>query len=243
MPKNLIVIPAFNEEASLAKTVESLKDLPADYEVVIINDGSLDRTGPIAERLTGASHRKVYSLHLPYNLGIGAAMQTGFRFAEQQGDYEYLIQFDSDGQHHPAWVEPLVKACREKGLDLCVGSRFLDPALDPGFRSTVLRRVGIRFFAILISLLSGVHVTDPTSGFRCMGPKAWKRFARHYPTDYPEPESLFWCARSRFKVSEIPVRMCPRVSGSSSIRALRSVYYMVKVSVAILVDRLRGRED
>lgn len=243
MLKNLIVLPAYNEEASLAKAVASLSNLPPEYEVVIVNDGSLDRTGEVAEELARTSFRKVFALHLPYNLGIGAAMQTGFRFAEEQGDYEYLIQFDSDGQHDPTYVEPLVRTSREKGLDLCVGSRFLDANLDPGFRSTVLRRVGIRFFAVLISALSGVRVTDPTSGFRCMGPRAWKRFARHYPEDYPEPESLFWCARSQLRVSEIPVRMSAREFGSSSIRALRSIYYMVKVSLAILIDRLRGRED
>ena len=243
MSKNLIVIPAYNEEASLASTIESLKVLPPEYEVAVINDGSRDRTGQIADRLGRTSDRPVHVLQLPFNMGIGAAMQTGFRFAAQSGEYEWVIQFDSDGQHDPAFVEPLVNRARKEALDLCVGSRFLDPTLDPGFRSTFFRRVGIRFFAVLISFLSGVPVTDPTSGFRCMGPRAWKRFAEHYPEDYPEPESLFWCARSRLRVSETAVRMRAREHGSSSISALRTVYYMVKVSIAILVDRLRGRED
>lgn len=242
MLKNLIIVPAFNEEAALAKTVHSLNILPPEYDVVIVNDGSTDRTGSIANDLTKQGNHRIFMLHLPFNLGIGGAMQTAFRFAVQQGDYEYLVQFDSDGQHDPAYVEKLVEASRTRNLDLCVGSRFLDADLDPGFRSTWMRRIGIRFFAMLISLLSGVYVTDPTSGFRCMGPLAWKWFARHYPEDYPEPEALFWCARSNLRVSEIAVKMNAREHGTSSIRSLRTVYYMVKVSLAILFDRLRGRE-
>lgn len=243
MPKNLIVIPAFNEEASLAGTLQSLHPLPSEYETIVINDGSQDRTGTIAEEFARNSSRRITVLHLPFNTGIGAAMQTGFRYATQEQGYEYVIQFDSDGQHDPAFIEPLVQAAQKDNLDLCVGSRFLNPNLDAGFRSTFLRRIGIRFFAALISLLSGVRVTDPTSGFRCMGPRTWKRFAECYPEDYPEPESLFWCARSRMRIAEIPVKMHPRQHGNSSISALRTVYYMIKVSTAILVDRIRGRES
>ena len=131
--------------------------------------------------------------------------------------------------------------CEAKNLDLCVGSRFL--AMDqPNFRSTFVRRLGIRFFARLIGLLSGVRVTDPTSGFRCAGPRAWKSFARRYPEDYPEPEALFWCARNRLRVGEIPVTMHERQGGITSIRYMRTIYYMLKVSLAILVDRLRAKE-
>jgi hypothetical protein len=135
----------------------------------------------------------------------------------------------------------LVDACERGGLDLCIGSRFL-AADAAGFRSTFARRVGIRFFAWLIGALSGVPVTDPTSGYRCAGPRVWRRFADYYPEDYPEPESLFWCARNHLKVGELPVVMHDRQGGTSSIRRLRAVYYMVKVSMSILFDRLRAPE-
>jgi glycosyltransferase involved in cell wall biosynthesis len=240
--KNLIVIPAYNEEAALPRTVAALDALPAGYEVLIVNDGSRDGTGAVAERLARAAPRPLHVVHLPVNSGIGAAVQTGYLFALSRGEYDYVIQLDGDGQHPAEAVPDLVRECREKGLDLCVGSRFLGPAAD-GFRSSPARRVGIRFFSRLIGLLSGVRVTDPTSGFRCAGVRAWTHFARSYPDDYPEPESLFWCARNGLKVGEVAVRMSRRQDGVSSIRRLRGVYYMVKVSLAILMDGLRAREQ
>ncbi|QJX00487.1 glycosyltransferase family 2 protein [Frigoriglobus tundricola] len=237
--RNLIVMPAFNEEDSLARTVASLDRLPAGYEVLVVDDGSTDGTGAVARRLT--SRLPVHVLHLPVNSGIGVAVQSGYRFALARGGYDYVIQFDADGQHDAAAVVPLVERCERDGLDLCIGSRFLDPA-GAGFRSTAARRVGIRFFAALIGALSGVRVTDPTSGLRCAGPRAWRRFAEHYPEDYPEPESLFWCARNKLRVGELPVTMSERAGGVSSIRRLGTVYYMTKVTMAIVFDRLRGTE-
>ena len=152
-----------------------------------------------------------------------------------------MIQFDADGQHDPAALVRLVERCDRDGLDLCVGSRFLagGPA---GFRSTLHRRVGIRFFAALIGWLSGTAVTDPTSGLRCAGPRAWGRFADEYPEDYPEPESLYWCVRNGLAVGELPVRMRERQGGVSSIRKFAAAYYMLKVTLAILFDRVRVRE-
>ena len=237
--RNLIVMPAFNEEDSLARTVASLDQLPAGYEILIVNDGSTDGTAAVARRLI--SRLPVHVLHLPVNSGIGVAVQSGYRFALARGGYDYVIQFDADGQHDAAAVVPLVERCERDGLDLCIGSRFLDPA-GAGFRSTAARRVGIRFFAALIGALSGVRVTDPTSGLRCAGQRAWRRFAEHYPEDYPEPESLFWCARNRLRVGELAVTMSERSGGVSSIRHLRTVYYMTKVTMAIVFDRLRGTE-
>jgi glycosyltransferase involved in cell wall biosynthesis len=239
--RHLVVIPAYNEEASLPGTLAALAVLPECYEVLVVNDGSRDRTGEAAERAAGAAPRPVHVVHLPLNCGIGAAVQTGYLFADQRGGYEYVIQCDADGQHDPAAIPALVDECRRRDLDLCVGSRFLG-ARD-GYQSTFWRRVGIRFFASLIGLLSGVRVTDPTSGFRCAGPRAWRSFARHYPEDYPEPESLFWCARHRLRVGEVAVRMHPRAGGVSSIRYWRTLYYVAKVSLAILVDRIRARDS
>ncbi len=238
--KHLIVMPAFNEEEALPGTLAGLAALPADFDILIVNDGSADRTGTVAEALA-ASRPNVHVVHLPVNSGIGVAVQTGYRFAAERGEYRYVIQFDADGQHDAAAIEPLVEWCECYGLDLCVGSRFLASA-RVGFQSTSARRVGIRFFARLIGLLSGVRVTDPTSGLRCAGPRAWKRFARIYPDDYPEPESLFWCARNGLNVGEVPVVMHERQGGTSSIYRFRAAYYMLKVTMSILFDRVRARE-
>ena len=184
---------------------------------------------------------KMHTLHLPLNGGIGVAVQAGYRFAAQYGGYEYVLQFDADGQHEAAYIEPIVEACRKNGLDLCVGSRFLTPR-EGDFQSTFTRRLGIRMLATQIRLLSGFKATDPTSGFRCAGPRVWRSFAQRYPDDYPEPESIFWCARNKLKIGEIPVRMRERQGGQSSIRTLQTTYYMIKVMGAICVDGLRTKE-
>jgi glycosyltransferase involved in cell wall biosynthesis len=239
--KNLVVVPAYNEEEALPPTVATLGRLPGEFEILIVNDGSHDATGRIAAELAAKGEGRIHVVHLARNSGIGVAVQTGYLFAQQQCGFEYVIQFDADGQHEASDIPALLTACRQSSLDLCVGSRFLD---SPGgtFQSTRLRRLGIRFFARLISFLTGVRVTDPTSGFRCAGPRAWRRFAQFYPEDYPEPESLFWCARNGLRVGEIPSRMHERQGGVSSIRYLRSAYYMLKVTVAILLDCFRGKE-
>ncbi len=239
--RDLIVLPAFNEEEALPKTLANLAALPAGFEALIVNDGSTDRTAAVAEALAAAAPFPVHVVHLPVNSGIGVAVQTGYRFAAERGGFRYVIQFDADGQHDPGALVPLVERCERDGLDLCIGSRFLCPEGD-GFKSTFTRRIGIRFFAHLISTLSGVAVTDPTSGLRCAGPRAWRQFAERYPDDYPEPESLFWCARNRLKVGEVPVTMHERQGGVSSIRHLRTAYYMLKVTMSIVFDRLRSRE-
>ena len=239
LARHLVVIPAFNEENCLGRTLESLQALPEGYELLVVNDGSTDRTGEIAERAARVYRLPTRVVHLPWNGGIGVSVQTGYLFALASGRYEYVIQCDADGQHDPAAIPALVEECRRQKLDLCVGSRFLGAGGD---RSTPLRRVGIRVFVWLIGQLAGVRLTDPTSGFRCAGPRAWRWFAQHYPEDYPEPESLFWCVRNRLRVGEFPVRMHPRAGGTSSIRSWRTAYYMVKVPLAILIDRLRVEE-
>ncbi len=239
--KHLIIIPAFQEEAALADTLAGLQMLPDNFEIVVVNDGSLDGTGQVAERAAAASKLRLHVVHLAHNGGIGAAMQTGYLFCARRGIYHYAIQFDADGQHDAGAVAEIVRASERAGLDLCIGSRFLDPVRE-NYRSTFARRVGIRFVCALIRVLSGLRTTDPTSGFRCAGPRAWAQFAERYPDDYAEPESLFWCARNRMKIGEIPVRMHERQGGVSSIRRLGMVYYLLKVSLAIMVDRLRRHE-
>ena len=239
--KNLVIIPAYNEEGCIGSVVESLQQLPEGFELLVINDGSTDSTGRTAEELARRSRLPMRVLHLEENCGIGVAVQTGYMYAVADGGFRYVIQFDADGQHDAASVVDLTRACDDHALDLCVGSRFLE-TLPDGFRSTLLRRVGIRFFCGLLGLLSGVRVTDPTSGLRCAAPVVWRRFAWHYPDDYPEPESLFWCLRNRMRIGEIPVRMHSRESGESSIRRVASVYYMTKVTLAVIIDRLRTEE-
>jgi glycosyltransferase involved in cell wall biosynthesis len=238
--KHLVVIPAYNEEACLAGTIASLQVLPECYDVVVVDDGSRDRTREVAERAAAETGRCLWVVRLPINGGIGAAVQTGYLFARDRGGYEYVIQCDADGQHDPGDIPKLVDECRRRGLDLCIGSRFLERN-STGDRSTFMRRVGITLFTSLIGLLSGVRLTDPTSGFRCTGPRAWRRFAESYPEDYPEPESAFWCVRNRLVVGEVGVCMRPRAGGISSIRYWRAAYYVVKVSLAILIDRLRSK--
>jgi glycosyltransferase involved in cell wall biosynthesis len=238
--KHLIVIPAYNEQDALPQTLASLAELPPEFEVVIINDGSRDRTGAVSEEQAKQASRPVHVLHLPMNGGIGVAVQTGYLFAQKAGRFEFVIQFDADGQHGAAAVPALVAACRQNGWDLGIGSRFLEP-YPGGFQSTFSRRIGIRFFGRLIRWLTGQRITDPTSGLRCAGPRVWQRFARHYPEDYPEPESLFWCLRNGMKVGEVAVRMNARQGGASSIRWRQSIYYMVKVTTAILIESLRPR--
>lgn len=240
-PRHLVILPAYNEELALPSTIAQLERLPEHFELLVVNDGSRDKTAAVARELQKTCTRKLHLVSLPENCGIGAAVQTGYLFAARKDCYRYCIQFDADGQHNVDYILALTKTCDERQLDLCVGSRFL-AGTGVGFQSTFARRIGIRFFAWLISRLSGANVTDPTSGFRCAGPAAWKNFAVRYPDDYPEPESLFWCARNGLKVGEIPVQMFERTAGSSSIKQLRSVYYMLKVTLAILVDSLRRTE-
>lgn len=236
----LIVIPAYNEETALAATIERLQVLPDGFELLIVNDGSRDRTLQVAKQLVHTSRLPLHVVSLTTNWGIGMAVQTGYLFARQHNRFEYVIQFDADGQHPPEALVELVAACERQGLDLCIGSRFLGNG--DGFQSTALRRVGIRFFIKLIRLLTHAPITDPTSGLRCAGPRAWESFAASYPEDYPEPESLFWCLRHGLRVAEIPVTMHERQGGVSSIRSWKPLYYMLKVTLAIMVESIRKRE-
>lgn len=233
--RTLIIIPAFNEAQAIETTVRSLSGV--DMDLLIVNDGSCDETPSIVRGLSG-EFPHLGLVTLPVNCGIGAAVQTGFLYARNH-DYDYAIQFDGDGQHSADSLRALLNHAIEQELDLCIGSRFLD---IKSFTSSPLRQVGIHFFARLIGLLSGIQVTDPTSGFRVYSRRTIDRFASHYPDDYPEPEALFWCARNKLKVGEAPVLMQARQGGQSSIRYFKTVYYMLKVSLAILIDRMRQRE-
>ncbi len=226
----LAIVPAFNEARSLSAVVEGL--IRTDLcDVCVVDDGSVDATCAVAR------HAGALVLSCPVNLGIGGAVQTGYLWARDH-DYDIAVQVDGDGQHDPAFLPALLAPMREDRADLCVGSRFLE---EGGFRSSALRRSGIRYLSWFLRVRTGVRVTDPTSGFRAAGRRAIELFARSYPSDYPEPESVAVATRSGLRVLEVPVRMRERSHGTSSIDAARTMYYVVKVSLALVLLPHRER--
>lgn len=221
----LAIVPAFNEAQNLPHVLEGLAKVPG-CEVCVVDDGSTDETAEVAVAL-GAR-----VLELPVNLGIGGAVQTGFRWALAKG-YDVAVQVDGDDQHDPVFLPALLEPLAAGRADLVVGSRFLGE--KAGFQSTALRRAGIRYLSVLLRLRGGVRVTDPTSGFRAANRKAIELFARHYPSDYPEPEAVALAARAGLRVLEVPVRMRPRRHGRSSIGALGTAAYFAKLSIGLLL--------
>lgn len=227
--KKLIIIPAYNEESNIEKTVSAIQKNAQGFDYVIINDCSLDSTRKICEE-------KGYNIvNLPINLGIGGAVQTGYRYA-LENDYDVAVQVDGDGQHDPEFLNIMAEYLEKENLDIVIGSRFIE---KEGFQSSKLRRIGIVFFSVLIKTLTGVKITDPTSGLRMAGKNVIALFAEDYPRDYPEPESVVTVIRRGMKVEEIPVVMKEREGGVSSISLKKSVYYMIKVTLAILIERIR----
>lgn len=227
--KKLVIIPAFNEEGNLEKTIGDIKNNAPDFDYVIINDCSTDKTLEMC-RKHGFSY-----LNLPVNLGIGGAVQTGYRYAYYHG-YDIAVQFDGDGQHSAAHLENMVSELLKTDSDMVIGSRFIE---KEGFQSSGLRRIGIKYFTVLIKILTGKKITDPTSGMRMVNRKLLERFTDEYPKDYPEPESVVTILSEKYKVTEIPVVMNEREEGVSSISLKNSIYYMIKVSFAILIARMK----
>ena len=224
----LAIVPAFNEERSLPAVVAGLRRSATSVDVCVVDDGSTDGTAEVARSLG------VTLLSLPVNLGIGGAVQAGYQWARDHG-YGVAVQVDGDGQHDAAFLPSLVEAVTSGRAGLAVGSRFAGPRVAGAFRSTWPRRAGIRYLSFMLRLRCGARVTDPTSGFRAAGREAIELFARSYPPDYPEPESIAVAARAGLTVAEVPVRMSARLHGESSISAWRSLYYLVKVSLALVV--------
>jgi glycosyltransferase involved in cell wall biosynthesis len=227
--KKLVIIPAYNEEGNLEKTINDITENAPGFDYVIINDCSTDNT------LEMCRHHGFHYLNLPVNLGIGGAVQTGYRYAFYHG-YDLAVQFDGDGQHSAAHLEDMAKVLEKSGADMVIGSRFIE---KEGFQSSGLRRVGIRYFTMLIHLLTGKTITDPTSGMRMVNRKLLEKFTNEYPKDYPEPESVVTILSENYKVKEVPVIMNEREEGVSSISLRNSVYYMIKVSFAILIARMK----
>ena len=220
----LVIIPAYNESEAILDTVNDV--IATGFDYVVVNDGSTDATLDICR----SNHVNV--LNLPQNLGIGGAVQAGHKYAKKFG-YEIDIQVDGDGQHDPSYIAALVDQV-DAGSDLVVGSRFLEKT--EGFQSTAMRRLGIAWLSGVIRALTHRTVTDPTSGFRACGPRAINLFCEDYPTDYPEPDSIVTALSRGLVVSEVPVCMRERQGGMSSISGFSSVYYMIKVTLAILIS-------
>lgn len=227
--KKILIIPAYNEEENIVRTVEAIKKSAQSFDYVIINDCSTDGTRKICEE------KGFNIVNLPINLGIGGAVQTGYKYAYENG-YDVAVQVDGDGQHDPEFLNIMAEYLTEHKVDMVIGSRFIE---KKGFQSSVTRRMGIKFFSGLIKILTGKKITDPTSGLRMIGRNVMEIFSRDYPRDYPEPESIVAVLRKNLKVEEIPVVMLERKGGVSSISPKKSIYYMVKVTLAILIESIR----
>jgi glycosyltransferase involved in cell wall biosynthesis len=228
--RRIAIVPAYNEERNIVRVLDELRAFDAGLEVVVVSDGSTDRTAEVAET------RGAHVIRLPFNLGIGGAVQTGFRYAWEQG-YELAVRVDGDGQHDPSQIDRVLAPVLAGEADIAVGSRFVDT--NDGYRSSRSRRVGISLLAWVVSRIVRRRVTDTTSGFQALNRKGIALFARDYPHDYPEVEATVMVFRHRLRMVEVPVTMRERGGGRSSITALRSVYYMAKVLVAIFVGLFR----
>jgi glycosyltransferase involved in cell wall biosynthesis len=228
----LAVVPAYNEAGTIVDVLESLREHAPEFDVVVIDDGSTDAT------CREARARGARVLRHPFNLGIGGAVQSGFKFGLENG-YHHMVQVDADGQHDPREIPKLVQAMEEQpNVDVICGSRFLK---DLQYAGPVSRRAGIHLFAFVLSRIVGQKVTDPTSGFRLYNRRAISLFARDYPHDYPEVEAVLVLHYHRLSMREVAVRMYQRGGGRSSIRSGKSVYYMIKVLLAIFVGLARAR--
>ena len=227
--KKLVMIPAYNEQGSVEKTVRDILNYAPDFDYVVINDCSTDKTLEVCRK------NGFHVVSLPVNLGIGGGVQTGYLYAFQN-DYDIAVQFDGDGQHNARYLNEMADRLVRDNLDMVIGSRYIR---KEGFQSSGLRRVGIRYFTALIRLVTGKKITDPTSGMRMAGRDVIEMYVRNYPKDYPEPESVVAILKAGKKVDEIPVQMNAREEGVSSISPKKSVYYMIKVSLAILIAAIR----
>lgn len=229
MSKVLVIVPAFNEAGNVGLTVGEIRRQAPGVDILVVDDCSSDET------VQEATQAGAWVVSLPVNLGIGGAVQTGFRFAHERG-YDMVVQIDGDGQHDASFLKDLTDVIERGQAEMAIGSRFIDKS---GFQSTLSRRMGIIFFVHLINRLTGVRISDPTSGFRAINKRLIAVFADHYPQDFPEPEAIVVARRLNARIAEVPVKMRQRQSGHSSIRHIGSLYYMVKVTLAILLNMIR----
>lgn len=227
--KKLAIIPAFNESASIVNTVSDIINNAPGFDYIVINDRSRDNT------LQVCIDNNINVINLPLNLGIGGAVQTGYWYA-LENDYDIAVQFDGDGQHDAKYLNDMADFLVKNECDMVIGSRFIE---KEGFQSSSVRRFGIKYFSFLIKLLTGKKITDPTSGYRMGNRKIIEQFASAYPKDYPEPETIVAILDKGKKVAEMPVVMRAREEGVSSISLKKSFYYMIKVTLAMIIERIR----
>lgn len=226
--KVLIIIPAYNESQNIEMVVDNIVENYPQYDYVVINDGSKDNTRDICRK------RQYQYINLSINLGIGGAVQTGYKYARDKG-YDVAVQIDGDGQHDIAFLEEMLPILEREEADIVIGSRFIN---KDGFQSSAMRRFGINFLSGLIWICTGKHIKDVTSGFRAVNKKFINYYADNYPIDYPEPEAIIAAIMNRGVIKEHPVVMKERAGGTSSIKLFGSVYYMIKVTLAILICRI-----
>ena len=235
--KVLFVIPAYNEEASILKTYNQIKNYnkknKTNYDVIVINDGSTDSTEEVL------LENEINHIKLINNLGIGGAVQTGYKYA-LENDYDYAIQFDGDGQHNVDYAETVLEPLRNKTADMVIGSRFVKD-IDT-FKSSAVRRLGIKIISFFIKLVTGKKIYDTTSGMRAINKDLIRLFASDYPVEYPEPVSTTLILKRGYKVDEVSVEMNEREAGVSSIRAWKNAYYMINVVLSILVVGIGGKK-
>ncbi|MBA3428224.1 MAG: glycosyltransferase family 2 protein [Actinobacteria bacterium] len=230
MSRRVAIVPAYEEEGIIAAVVAEIRSFDPALDIVVVDDGSVDGTAAAAASAGAAVVR------LPFNLGIGGAVQTGFKYALEHG-YGIAVRLDGDGQHDPTELPKLLEPLARDEADVVIGSRFAGG--DREYRPPFARRAGIRWFAKLVSLLTRQRLTDTTSGFQAVNARGIRLFAADYPHDYPEVEAAVMVVRHRLRIVEVPVRMRERELGSSSITALRSLYYAVKVTLALFVGIFR----
>ena len=228
LAKVLIIIPAYNEEKNLKKLIAAIETNYPQFDYVIINDGSNDNTEILCKQ------NSLTYIDLPINSGIGVAVQTGYKYAYEYG-YDIAIQIDGDGQHGIEYLTNVIEPIVNGEADITIGSRFLE---KKGFQSSFMRRMGIVFLSQFIALCTGVKIKDVTSGYRAANKDFIKIYANDYSRDYPEPEAIVTAVMHHARIQEMPVEMKERQSGVSSINFGKSIYYMIKVTLAVLVKRI-----
>ncbi|MDD3346472.1 glycosyltransferase family 2 protein [Oscillibacter sp.] len=231
--RSLVMIPAYNEECNILNTIADIRRHAPEMDYIVINDCSTDHTEEILKE------NGIPYLNHPVNLGIGGGVQSGYRYAKDNG-YDIAIQFDGDGQHEAQYLHTLIAPIETDAADFAIGSRFLE---NEGFQSSFLRRFGINFLSGMIHLLCGIRVNDVTSGMRAVNRSLIEAFAQDYAQDYPEPEAILAAGLKGARILEIPVQMRERQGGTSSINALRSVYYMIKVTLALFFSAMSAPRD
>lgn len=231
--KILIIIPAYNEEQSLLALLREIQQL--GYDMVVINDASIDATEQVAKQVG------VTVLSLAANLGIGGAVQTGFKFAKEKG-YDIVVQIDGDGQHNPTWIETVVKPLHENKADCVIGSRYFPGHFDTAYKTPILRRLGMHFSTGILRLATGMLISDTTSGFRALNRKAFTYFAQHYPVDHPEAEALLMLHHHGFRILEVPITMRGRIHGQSLFNFTRALLYPLRVIIGFTGILLKKKQ-